>query len=90
MEAGLKFWDMGLHEIANSDMKRYYLALAMALVAATMSLIFLLFKSPATLMLTISAFVIIIAAIVLLGAAVCRDYREGRLKASDQHGLERK
>jgi len=74
-----------IKEIFNSELKVYYLALSVAITAAIMALIFLMFKSVATLMMTMSAILIIALAIIILVVALYLDYIEGRLHASYYH-----
>ena len=78
-----------INGIFNSELKVYYLALATAFVAATMALIFLIFKSVATLIMTMSAILIVVVAMIILGAAVYLDFIEGRLDASYLHQIKR-
>ena len=78
-----------INGIFNSELKVYYLALATAFVAATMALIFLIFKSVATLIMTMSAILIVVVAMIILGAAVYLDFIEGRLDASYFHQIKR-
>ena len=82
-------WDYLINGIFNSELKVYYLALATAFVAATMALIFLIFKSVATLIMTMSAILILVVAMIILGAAVYLDFIEGRLDASYLHQIKR-
>jgi uncharacterized membrane protein len=74
-----------IKEIFNSELKVYYLALSTAIVAAIMAIIFLLFKSVATLIMTMSAILVIALAFIILIVAVYLDYIEGRLHASYHH-----
>jgi hypothetical protein len=74
-----------IKETFNSELKVYYLALSVAIAAAIMSLIFLMFKSAATLIMTMSAILIIALAIIILLVALYLDYIEGRLHASYHH-----
>ncbi|MBE0524033.1 MAG: hypothetical protein IBX40_06860 [Methanosarcinales archaeon] len=78
-----------INGIFNSELKVYYLALATAFVAATMALIFLIFKSVATLIMTMSAILIVVVAMIILGAAVYLDFIEGRLDTSYLHQIKK-
>lgn len=78
-----------IKELFNSELKVYYLAMSVAVVAAFMCTIFLLFKSVATLMMMLSAVLIMVVAVILLFVAIYLDITEGRLNASYYHDTDR-